>query len=126
MSFAIIYKYSNNVSDRTVLARFHDSKDETLTMKEFREMMDKYKKAKDDRRKKSSTDDKTDKITEAFKMFDLDKDGHITKEEFGKIASKMNKRQVDAVYAKFDTNKDGKLGVEEFRKLVDRKFKLSK
>ena len=95
-------------------------------MKEFREMMDKYKKAKDDRRKKSSTDDKTDKITEAFKMFDLDHDGYITKEEFGKIASKMNKRQVDAVYAKFDTNKDGRLGVEEFGKLVDRKYKMSK
>ena len=56
----------------------------------------------------------------AFKLFDKDNDGYITKQEFQKISKKLNKEQIDAVFNKFDKNGDGVLSFEEFRKMLNK------
>lgn len=60
------------------------------------------------------------KAERAFKVFDKDNDGFITKEEFAKISKKLNKDQVDAVFNKFDKDGDGVLSFEEFRKMLNK------
>ena len=47
-----------------------------------------------------------------------DNDGFITKEEFAKISKKLNRDQVEAVFAKFDKDGDGNLSFEEFKKML--------
>ncbi len=60
------------------------------------------------------------KAERAFKLFDKDNDGYITKEEFAKISKKLNKDQVEAVFAKFDKDGDGNLSFEEFKKMLNK------
>ena len=60
------------------------------------------------------------KAERAFKVFDKDNDGFITKEEFAKISKKLNKDQVDAVFNKFDKDGDGVLSFEEFKKMLNK------
>lgn len=60
------------------------------------------------------------KAERAFKIFDKDHDGYITKEEFSKISQKLNKTQIEAVFKKFDRDKDGVLSFEEFKKMINR------
>ena len=45
----------------------------------------------------------------AFKVFDKDNDGFITKDEFQKISKKLSKDQIEAVFAKFDKDLIGDL-----------------
>jgi len=59
------------------------------------------------------------KAERAFKLFDKDNDGYITKAEFQKISKKLNKQQIEAVFKKFDRDKDGVLSFEEFRKMIN-------
>ena len=59
----------------------------------------------------------------AFKSFDKNNDGYITKEEFAKISKKLNKKQVDAVFKKFDKDEDGVLSFEEFQKMLNKNKK---
>ena len=61
-----------------------------------------------------------DKAEAAFRVFDKNKDGFITKDEFSQVSKKLTRKQVDAVFAKFDTRHDGKLSLQEFRRLMDR------
>lgn len=63
------------------------------------------------------------KAERAFKLFDKDNDGYITKEEFAKISKKLNKDQVEAVFNKFDKDGDGVLSFEEFRSMLQNKDK---
>ena len=42
------------------------------------------------------------KAERAFKLFDKDNDGYITKEEFQKISKKLNKQQVEKLLLHFD------------------------
>ena len=58
------------------------------------------------------------KAERAFKLFDKDNDGYITKEEFAKISKKLNREQVEAVFHKFDKDGDGVLSFEEFRTML--------
>ena len=58
------------------------------------------------------------KAERAFKLFDKDNDGYITKDEFAKISKKLNKEQVEAVFHKFDKDGDGVLSFEEFRTML--------
>ena len=79
----------------------------------------------------------------AFKLFDKDKDGFITRAEFAKVcrgktrtktkdtmtlpiqlpqvSKKMTKEQIEAIFAKFDNNGDGKMSKEEFKQLMESK-----
>ena len=63
------------------------------------------------------------KAEHAFKAFDKNNDGFITKEEFAKISKKLNKKQVDAVFKKFDKGEDGVLSFEEFQKMLNKNKK---
>ena len=60
------------------------------------------------------------KAERAFKLFDKDNDGFITKEEFSKISKKLNKEQIEAVFSKFDKDGDGVLSFEEFKKMLNK------
>ena len=67
-----------------------------------------------DKAQKSKTDT-------AFNLFDKNKDGFITKDEFAEVSKKLSPAQIDAVFAKYDANKDGKLSKEEFRNLIEKR-----
>uniref|UniRef100_A0A0K2TNY7 EF-hand domain-containing protein n=1 Tax=Lepeophtheirus salmonis TaxID=72036 RepID=A0A0K2TNY7_LEPSM len=60
------------------------------------------------------------KAERAFKLFDKDNDGFITKDEFQKISKKLSKDQIEAVFSKFDKDGDGVLSFEEFRKMLNK------
>jgi Ca2+-binding EF-hand superfamily protein len=60
------------------------------------------------------------KAERAFKLFDKDNDGFITKSEFQKISKKLNRNQVEAVFAKFDKDGDGNLSFEEFQRMLNK------
>ena len=82
--------------------------------------------------------DKSQKTETAFKLFDRNKDGYISRDEFTKVikknmgnlqilyfnlqvSKKLNPSQIQAVFAKFDANGDGRLSMEEFRRMMERK-----
>ena len=49
-----------------------------------------------------------------FNTMDTNKDGLISKGEFGKTMKSLSRTQVDQVYDKYDRNKDEKLSQKEF------------
>jgi len=64
---------------------------------------------------KFGDDEKTDL---AFKAFDKNQDGYITKTEMLKTSKNLTKRQVDAVFLRNDVNQDGKISREEFHEFM--------
>merc|ERR1711936_867330 len=54
----------------------------------------------------------------AFNIFDSDKDGYVTKQEFLRNTSKLTDEQVTAMIDRLDVDGDGKLNKEEFEKLM--------
>ncbi len=56
----------------------------------------------------------------AFRLYDKDKDGYITKSEMEKLSKNLSKEQIDKVFARFDSDGDGKLSYAEFRKMMQR------
>jgi len=59
----------------------------------------------------------------AFKLFDENKDGSISKGEFKKFCHRLTKDQVNAAFAKFDASGDGKLDYREFCDLMNSRDK---
>ena len=56
-----------------------------------------------------------EKLKDAFKLFDADGNGKISRAEIGKILHlDKNSKEVDNIIAKLDTNKDGEIDFEEF------------
>eukprot|EP00092_Neocalanus_flemingeri_P036562 GFUD01039808.1.p1 GENE.GFUD01039808.1~~GFUD01039808.1.p1 ORF type:complete len:174 (+),score=68.66 GFUD01039808.1:82-603(+) len=62
--------------------------------------------------------DKRDKAEMAFKLYDKDKDGYITKGEMVKLSKTLTKEQVEKAFSKFDSDGDGRLSYEEFKKMM--------
>ena len=56
----------------------------------------------------------------AFKLYDKDRDGYITKSEMEKLSKNLTKEQIDKVFARFDADGDGKLSYAEFRKMMNK------
>lgn len=56
----------------------------------------------------------------AFRLYDKDKDGYITKSEMEKLSKTLSKEQIDKVFARFDADGDGKLSYAEFRKMMSK------
>ena len=54
----------------------------------------------------------------AFKLYDKDKDGYITKTEMEKLSKNLTKEQIEKVFARFDADGDGRLSYSEFRKMM--------
>ena len=54
----------------------------------------------------------------AFKLYDEDKDGYITKTEMEKLSKNLTKEQIEKVFARFDADGDGRLSYSEFRKMM--------
>ena len=84
--------------------------------------------------------DRAAKTETAFRLFDKNKDGFITREEFTKVgctyapfpspclttfcfqvSKKLNSTQIEAVFAKFDSNGDGRLSMDEFKQLMEKR-----
>jgi Ca2+-binding EF-hand superfamily protein len=56
----------------------------------------------------------------AFRLYDKDKDGYITKAEMEKLSKSLSKEQIDKVFARFDADGDGRLSYAEFRKMMNK------
>jgi len=56
----------------------------------------------------------------AFRLYDKDKDGFITKSEMEKLSKTLTKEQIDKVFARFDADGDGRLSYAEFRKMMNK------
>ena len=56
----------------------------------------------------------------AFKLYDKDKDGYITKNEMEKLSKNLTKEQIEKVFARFDADGDGRLSYAEFRKMMNK------
>ena len=56
----------------------------------------------------------------AFRLYDKDKDGFITKSEMEKLSKNLSKEQIDKVFARFDADGDGRLSYAEFRKMMNK------
>ena len=56
----------------------------------------------------------------AFKLYDKDRDGYITKSEMEKLSKNLSKEQIDKVFARFDADGDGRLSYSEFRKMMNK------
>ena len=62
-------------------------------------------------------------MSEAFAVFDVDKDGFITKGELRQVMNRLGENltdeQLDAMIREADLDGDGKINAEEFKKLMD-------
>ena len=56
----------------------------------------------------------------AFKLYDRDKDGFITKTEFIRLSKNLTKEQIEKAFSKYDSDGDGRLNWAEFKKMMDR------
>jgi len=97
-----------------------------LTEKEFMqssatEDLNKDKIAEANRLHREASHKDTGKQAEiAFRLYDKDKDGFITKAEMEKLSKSLSKEQIDKVFARFDADGDGRLSYAEFKKMMNK------
>ena len=62
-------------------------------------------------------------MAEAFAVFDVDKDGYITKSELHQVMNRLGENLTDeqlaAMIKEADTDGDGKINIAEFRLLMN-------
>ena len=58
------------------------------------------------------------KIEQAFKIFDLDGDGYISKQELESVMGELEESMWFQILSEADNNSDGKISFEEFTKLL--------
>ena len=62
-------------------------------------------------------------MEEAFAVFDVDKDGYITKSELRQVMNRLGEsltdEQLDAMIREADPDGDGKIDIKDFRSLMD-------
>ena len=59
----------------------------------------------------------------AFNVYDLNRDGYLTKAELRKASLKMTGAQIDALFENYDKNNDGRLDFNEFKDLMEARRK---
>ena len=64
-------------------------------------------------------------MDEIFRLFDKDKDGKISRDEFKQMEKHLKKDQVDSVLEMFNQAPDGKLNKSELEKAIRNKNKTS-
>ena len=62
-------------------------------------------------------------MEEAFAVFDVDKDGYITKSELRQVMNRLGEnltdKQLDAMVKEADKDGDGKINAKEFKALMN-------
>ena len=58
----------------------------------------------------------------AFRLYDKDKDGFITKSEMEKLSKSLTKEQINRVFARFDADGGGRLSLSEFRNMMNKEL----
>ena len=62
-------------------------------------------------------------MEEAFAVFDVDKDGYITKSELRQVMNRLGEnltdKQLDAMIKEADKDGDGKINAKEFKSLMN-------
>lgn len=62
-------------------------------------------------------------MEEAFAVFDVDKDGYITKSELRQVMNRLGEnltdKQLDAMIREADKDGDGKINAKEFKALMN-------
>ena len=62
-------------------------------------------------------------MSEAFAVFDVDKDGFITKSELRQVMNRLGENltdaQLTAMIKEADTDNDGKISMKEFKNLMN-------
>lgn len=61
---------------------------------------------------------KMDRVELAFRKFDLNQDGYLTRDEFDLMMKNVDKRQADRIFRSCDTSGDDKISLEEFRNML--------
>jgi len=82
-------------------------------------------KSKEDRSKKDSTKQKLDpskmdRVELAFRKFDTNNDGYLSRDEFDVMMKNIGKEQADRIFRSLDTKGDNRVSLDEFRAMLDR------
>ena len=64
------------------------------------------------------------RVSASFDALDKDKDGFVTKKDFGRSFPNLTQEQVDACFKKFDKDKDGMLNFTEFKNFMAKRKSL--
>uniref|UniRef100_A0A0N4ZYT4 Ca2+/calmodulin-dependent protein phosphatase calcineurin subunit b n=1 Tax=Parastrongyloides trichosuri TaxID=131310 RepID=A0A0N4ZYT4_PARTI len=119
----------NPLGDRIIDAFFRDKgeREEHITFKDFVTVMAHFRPVLG--KKNDGINSRKEKLRFSFSMFDLNKNGFITREEFKVILNMMVGNNIttdqleciaDRTITEADTNNDGKISFEEFCKAMDK------
>uniref|UniRef100_A0A0K0ER03 Calcineurin B homologous protein 1 n=1 Tax=Strongyloides stercoralis TaxID=6248 RepID=A0A0K0ER03_STRER len=119
----------NPLGDRIIDAFFRDKgeREEHITFKDFVTVMAHFRPVLG--KKNDGINSRREKLRFSFSMFDLNKNGFITREEFKVILNMMVGNNIttdqleciaDRTITEADTNNDGKISFEEFCKAMDK------
>ncbi|CEF64095.1 EF-hand domain and EF-hand domain pair-containing protein [Strongyloides ratti] len=119
----------NPLGDRIIDAFFRDKgeREEQITFKDFVTVMAHFRPVLG--KKNDGINSRREKLRFSFSMFDLNKNGFITREEFKVILNMMVGNNIttdqleciaDRTITEADTNNDGKISFEEFCKAMDK------
>jgi len=61
-----------------------------------------------------------DRVELAFRKFDLNQDGYLSREEFDQMMKNVGKEQADRIFRSCDTSGDNKISLEEFRTMLSK------
>ncbi|RIB30273.1 calmodulin 1 [Gigaspora rosea] len=95
---------------KTMIDKVDSDKDGKINYEEFKVMMS------------QSSNESTEDLREAFKVYDKDGNGYISaaelKSTMHSLGLKLNDEEVEAMISQADINKDGRIDYEEFIKMM--------
>ncbi|XP_050406597.1 calcineurin B homologous protein 1 [Patella vulgata] len=118
----------NPLGDRIVHAFFQESNDETVNFKQFMRVLARFRPIKTNQ-DKNKMNTREDKLRFAFKMYDLDGDDKISKDELlavlhMMVGANISEEQLgsiaDRTITEVDYNKDNQISFEEFIKAMEK------
>lgn len=118
----------NPLGDRIVHAFFQESNDETVNFRDFMRVLARFRPTKTNQNK-NKLNTRGEKLKFAFKMYDLDGDTKISRDELlavlhMMVGANISEEQLgsiaDRTLAEADTDGDSLISFEEFVKAMDR------